>query len=544
MSLLDYLTGKIDQNQGAARKMGLLDYAQNMSSMNDMPQAMEPAPAMAVPQQQPIPTVQEAAQAQPKTMWDMLNAPKGKDDAMRSMMSNPMLHIGLGILANNTGNYGAFAPAIGRGALQGMNQAQEMQSAFTRQDLADAQLNGMRQQQDKTALRDKLTANLDYTTPEGRKAASDIFLRLGDPETADHILKFGRPALATGMVWDETEQAPKYDPRYIEGQVKIATAKAGANPPNLQVVPPTTTTPGYAFNPRTGIVERIQGLDARPEAPPKLKPVPASVLQAYTGNSAAIKRIDDVIATIKQSNASDHLGMKNYLPSDLLNYVDPDGVPLRASIADIGSQIIHDRSGAAVTAAEFPRLAPFVPIATDNPETSLKKLTAMRERLSAETDALTGFYTPDQGFEGIGEHRKPPTAAAPATTPNAGTPAPNSPAWKVPAATQQGRDGTALQIKQNELADLQGRLRTASPSEIPQIQTAIKAVQREISRATPAPAAQQPAPKTQPQPQAQPLPYLASGKPDTMRMKHGQLYVGKDGSKGRWNANTRSIDLE
>jgi hypothetical protein len=47
------------------------------------------------------------------------------NDKFAGLLGDPMLQIGLGILANNTGNRGAFAPAFGRGVMQGMNNAQE-----------------------------------------------------------------------------------------------------------------------------------------------------------------------------------------------------------------------------------------------------------------------------------------------------------------------------------------------------------------------------------------------------------------------------------
>lgn len=47
------------------------------------------------------------------------------NDKFTGLLGDPMLQIGLGILANNTGNRGAFAPAFGRGVMQGMNNAQD-----------------------------------------------------------------------------------------------------------------------------------------------------------------------------------------------------------------------------------------------------------------------------------------------------------------------------------------------------------------------------------------------------------------------------------
>jgi hypothetical protein len=50
---------------------------------------------------------------------------------------NPLLNIGLGILANNYGNYGALGPALGRGAQQGMQQTQQWQQLQNQNKLSD-----------------------------------------------------------------------------------------------------------------------------------------------------------------------------------------------------------------------------------------------------------------------------------------------------------------------------------------------------------------------------------------------------------------------
>jgi hypothetical protein len=63
---------------------------------------------------------------------------------------SPLLNIGLGILANNTGNYGNFGAAIGRGAQQGMQQTQLQ----AQQALAALQLQNAQDELDKRKKRD------------------------------------------------------------------------------------------------------------------------------------------------------------------------------------------------------------------------------------------------------------------------------------------------------------------------------------------------------------------------------------------------------
>jgi hypothetical protein len=61
---------------------------------------------------------------------------------------NPLLNIGLGILANNYGNYGALGPALGRGALQGMQQTQQWQQWQNQNKLTKLQVERAQQEFD------------------------------------------------------------------------------------------------------------------------------------------------------------------------------------------------------------------------------------------------------------------------------------------------------------------------------------------------------------------------------------------------------------
>ena len=92
-------------------------------------------------------------------------------------------------------------------------------------------------------------------------------------------------------------------------------------------------------------------------------------------------------------------GFKGYLPNTILNRIDPQGVDARAEIADIGSLKINDRSGAAVTASETPRLLPFIPLATDDKDTVLKKLKRLKLEVANETNAMKDIYSKEQGYK-------------------------------------------------------------------------------------------------------------------------------------------------
>lgn len=117
--------------------------------------------------------------------------------------------------------------------------------------------------------------------------------------------------------------------------------------------------------------------------------LPQYVVAGVTGNAKSLSVINSALASLDTDAGKNAVGMKGYLPNFALNRLDPEGTATRADIADIGSLTIHDRSGAAVTAAESPRLMPFIPLPTDDAKTVKTKLTRFKQALEAETNNLT-----------------------------------------------------------------------------------------------------------------------------------------------------------
>ncbi len=130
-----------------------------------------------------------------------------------------------------------------------------------------------------------------------------------------------------------------------------------------------------------------------------LRPMPSSAAGGLLENRRNARRAVDALALLNgetlpggtkgDPNAT---GLKGYLPNQILNRLDPAGVDTRAAIADLGSMVINDRSGAAVTAAEFPRLAPFIPSEKDDPETARKKLQNFARNYGAIVNDTEEFY--------------------------------------------------------------------------------------------------------------------------------------------------------
>ncbi len=102
------------------------------------------------------------------------------------------------------------------------------------------------------------------------------------------------------------------------------------------------------------------------------KPLPAAQAKAWTENNKSMNFIDDALKAVDEYPQG--LSVTNVLGNTIRSRTDPKGVDVRALVGNIGSLKVHDRSGAAVTAAETPRLTPFIPQPTDNAATVKKKL--------------------------------------------------------------------------------------------------------------------------------------------------------------------------
>lgn len=156
----------------------------------------------------------------------------------------------------------------------------------------------------------------------------------------------------------------------------------------------------------------VVGADGQPLRKP-LKPIPSSAAAAMVTNSQNLRRAEDALALVSGKNVGamrgdpEATGWKGFLPNTALNIMDPDGVDARAGIADLGSMIIHDRSGAAVTAAEFPRLAPFIPRATDDNATVKKKLQRFVQIYQQEQEALNMAYGEGSGYRARAQRQEP-----------------------------------------------------------------------------------------------------------------------------------------
>lgn len=157
---------------------------------------------------------------------------------------------------------------------------------------------------------------------------------------------------------------------------------------------------GYRYTTGPDGEARLEPIPGGPKDPNAQtgKPLPASAAKGHLENLAALRQVDTALKLISGENVGDMkgdanaTGMKGYLPNSILARTDPAGVSTRALIADIGSLKLHDRSGAAVTAAETPRLLPFIPQVNDPPAVVKKKLEQFRQNYQAIVDESEDFY--------------------------------------------------------------------------------------------------------------------------------------------------------
>lgn len=195
-------------------------------------------------------------------------------------------------------------------------------------------------------------------------------------------------------------------------------------------------------NPLTGTARPVMGPDGAP-IQAKLKPLPAPVQKAMMENDAALKKVNRALAEV--AAYPEALGASNYLGDTVRQRTDPKGIAARALVADIGSLKIHDRSGAAVTAAEAPRLKPFIPAATDDSETVKKKLQMFKEEYESIQSDIQANYSQDQGYRLPGNKVAPsrvepaPVAAKPPAKVPPATPPKNAKGWTLHMDAQGNR---------------------------------------------------------------------------------------------------------
>jgi hypothetical protein len=126
------------------------------------------------------------------------------------------------------------------------------------------------------------------------------------------------------------------------------------------------------------------------------KPLPSGLATSYTGNMTALGNITDALQKVKDNPNA--FGLKSMLPNAMITRMDPKGIDARAAVFNLGSLKIHDRSGAAVTASETPRLLPFIPTPGDDAPTVTKKLNGFNREYKLMQQDIEDFAK-TQGYK-------------------------------------------------------------------------------------------------------------------------------------------------
>jgi hypothetical protein len=134
--------------------------------------------------------------------------------------------------------------------------------------------------------------------------------------------------------------------------------------------------------------------------------IPTPVTEEFVKNQANINSIDNAIKLV-QDNPGATGPVTGRLPSSIRDpLADQKNVETRGAVARIGSLLIKDISGATVPVAEVPRLAPFIPLPTDDDKTIQTKLSGLkREILNIEEErkkqyTAQGMNYPTIRYEG------------------------------------------------------------------------------------------------------------------------------------------------
>ena len=134
----------------------------------------------------------------------------------------------------------------------------------------------------------------------------------------------------------------------------------------------------------------------------KPRALPNAVVEDLRQNEKTLSVIEQAIADLERN--PDATGLKGYVPDYILNQANvrgySDGVSARANVADIGSMTVKDRSGASVTAAEAPRLKPFIPATTKDAKTNIQNLRRMAEIIRQDNEQIRSFYGDPYGRGG------------------------------------------------------------------------------------------------------------------------------------------------
>lgn len=351
------------------------DFVQ-FAQTGQMPQQYQPPPVDGVGPYEPPPAIYQDDTV--SKIWKMLG------------LNNQTLAFGRGDVSNVASATGAYQD---QGAMD-----QAMTAANSGDYMKSSALSAVRGKKEFTPFKEVGTTGTALNQITGAQHVANPALNSLFDEQGRALI--GRNDAAAGA--SKASAANSYS---AAGQHRAATDKLrmeisqGGSTGQVQVVPAADGSV-MLVDKRTGQARPAIGPDGSPvqgKGPP-VKALPSSAAKGFLDNMTNLRRAETALALVSGESVGTAVGdtkatgMKGLLPNSALNYFDPKGVDTRAAIADLGSLVIHDRSGAAVTASEFPRLAPFIPTAYDDPATVKKKLAMFVQNYRAIVDDAAEFY--------------------------------------------------------------------------------------------------------------------------------------------------------
>jgi hypothetical protein len=241
-------------------------------------------------------------------------------------------------------------------------------------------------------------------------------MQLGNMFKEEAPMVVGQGAALTDKQGNVLYQNPKEvvpKSNYVNVQPDPSTGKmygVNINTNRMEEIPGSAMTPKPAAAPvvrnmRQGNQEITQQWDAdknqwttiasgnafKPEGPVKLKEIPPTQRQAFSGNVASIKSINDAIAAAE--NAPEEMfGLKGGLGNAYMSRAYPDSVAVRQKITGVRAAKRHELSGSAVTPSENASTAPLLPEPTDDKKTTLTKLYGLRDNYETLNNSISGSF--------------------------------------------------------------------------------------------------------------------------------------------------------
>jgi hypothetical protein len=113
----------------------------------------------------------------------------------------------------------------------------------------------------------------------------------------------------------------------------------------------------------------------------KGQPIPTTLTEEFVQNQSSVNSIDRTIKLLEEN--PDAVGpITGRVPSAIRDpFANQSNVETRAAVAQIGSTLIKNISGATVPLGEVDRLRPFIPFASDDPETVKTKLRNLKKEI-------------------------------------------------------------------------------------------------------------------------------------------------------------------